>query len=56
MKSLSVLSIRTVDSNYISYSDILIEGVMPQSHTQIRTLTESFGSNRSRPQINEGGA
>ena len=31
-------------------------GVMPQSHTHLRTLTESFGSNRNRPQKNEGGA
>ena len=30
--------------------------LMPQSHTHLRTLTESFGSNRSRPQKNEGGA
>ena len=30
--------------------------VMPQSHTHLRTLTESFGSNRSRPQKKEGGA
>ena len=30
--------------------------LMPQSHTHIRTLTENFGSNRSRPQKNEGGA
>ena len=28
--------------------------LMPQSHTHLRTLTESFGSNRSRPQKNEG--
>ena len=28
----------------------------PVTHTHIRTRTESFGSNRSRPQKNEGGA
>ena len=30
--------------------------VMPQSHTNLRTLAESFRSNRNRPQKNEGGA
>ena len=30
--------------------------LMPQSHKHLRTLTESFGSNRSRLQKNEGGA
>ena len=34
----------------------LFETLMPQSHTHLRTLTESFGSNRSRQQKNEGGA
>ena len=30
--------------------------LLPQSHTHLRTLTESLGSNRRRPQKNEGGA
>ena len=33
----------------------VFQALMPQSHTHFRTLTESFGSYRSRPQKNEGG-
>ena len=39
---------KTISQNFLS--------VLPQSHTHLRTLTESFVSNRSRPQKNEGGA
>ena len=38
-----------------SFYKVNLEGrVMPQSHTQLRSLTESYGSNRSRPQKNWG--
>ena len=42
-------------SKVADYAALTNASVMPQSHTHLRTLTESLGSNHSRPQKNKGG-